>query len=140
MQNHFLLRVGNGEHFRASSAKHIWGIVSNTPAGKGFLGLVKKGDLLWFVQSDSNGLIIAVATYRGHRARELTNGELGWTATEGDWDVELLYESLYNLSHCGLESRIVGPLVIRLYNEKCLVNLPAEYPAIARYAKVSASL
>jgi len=140
MPNHFLLRVGNGFNFRASSARHIWGIVSSTSAGKGFLRRAKKGDLLWFVQKGSEGLILAVATLTDCRVRgpdTLTNKELGWTeAIGGDSDIEIHYKDLYDLSRCGLESSIDGQCTIRQYkSEKCQVKLEVEYPAIVRYSK-----
>ena len=104
---------------------------------------VKDGDLLWFVKGKSRGQIVAVATFISTKSRILgpliplshTNTELGWTETEGEWDIEIHYKNLYNLSNCELYSEIKSPLVIRLYNEKCKVNLPAEYPHIVRYSK-----
>ena len=57
----------------------------------------------------------------------LTNKELGWTETEGNWDTEVHYTDLYNLSDCELYSDIKAACSIRLYNDKCKVNLPIEY-------------
>jgi len=96
----------------------------------------EEGDLLWFIQHKSNGLAIAAATYMGCRARTLTNEELGWTATEGDWDTEILYKDLYDLSDCGLETRIKDMRGISRYNrETCQVDLPVVYPSIVRFSK-----
>ena len=148
MQNHFLLRVGDGVHFNASSSKSIWGITSQHSFAKGFLKTAKKGDLLWFVKSKTRGQIIAVATFTGTNKRilgplielTLTNSELGWDKSEGEWDTEVHYTDLYNLTSCNLISEIKSAGGIRLYNDKCKVNLIAEYPQIVRYSKVTNSM
>jgi len=114
----------------------------------GFLKKVKEGDLLWFVKSKTNGQIIAVATFTETKKRilgplislTLTNTELGWDKTDGDWDTEVHYKDLYNLTNCNLISEIKGAAGIRLYNENCKVNLPAEYPYIVRYSKVTTTM
>jgi len=148
MANHFLLRVGDGDHFKRSSSKSIWGINSKEKQGKWFASNVKDGDLLWFVKGKDKGKIIAVATFTENKERVLgplisttfTNEELGWTKTEGEWDTEVHYRDLYNLSSCGLYSEIKSPNPIRLYNEKCKVNLQVEYPSIVRYSKITTSM
>ena len=146
--NHFILRIGDGQHFNSSSSKSIWGIKSKNSIGKWFLSTAKQGDLLWFVKSKSNGQIVAVATFVETKQRilgplialSLTDRELGWDKTEGDWDTEVHYKNLYNLSLCDLYSEIKCPTTIRLYSEKCKVNLPAEYPSIVRYSRVANSM
>ena len=148
MVNDYLLRIGDGKHFLSSSLKNIWGINSKQKDSKGFMGSVKEGDRLWFVKGQSRGLIIAVATFTSTKDRVLgpllpltyTNDELGWVHTEGDWDTEVHYKDLYYLIGCELYSEIKSPLVIRLYSEKCKVNLPVEYPYIVRYANASKTL
>lgn len=152
MTAHYILRIGTGIHFNASSSKSIWGINSLNKNKKTvnkdikwFKSNVKEGDLLWFVTGGSNGQIVAVATFTGIKERILgplieltyTNSELGWTETEGNWDTEVHYKDLYNLTQCNLFSEIKSPRSIRWYNEKCKVNLVAEYPNIVRYSKVS---
>ena len=146
MPKHFLLRIGNGFNFRASSARHIWGIVSKY--AKFFLEEAKEGDILWFIQADSNGLAIAVATYVSSRARgpsTLTSEELGWTDPSGGHsDTEIHYRDLYDLSHCGLETNIQYANGVRRYEsegaQRSQVDLPAEYPSIVRYSKVVPSM
>jgi hypothetical protein len=148
MTNHFLLRIGDGDHFNASSTKYIWGINSSHHHSKWFLSTAKPGDSLWFVQSKTNGQIVAVATFTETKKRvlgplielTLTNAELGWDKTEGEWDTEVHYKDLYNLKQCNLISEIKGPAVIRLYNDKCKVNLITEYPNIVRYSKLTKSM
>jgi hypothetical protein len=106
---------------------------------------VKEGDLLWFVKSKTNGQIVAVAKFIQTKKRilgplidlTLTNAELGWDKTEGEWDTEVHYKDLYNLTQCNMISEIKGAAGIRLYNDKCMVNLPLEYPNIVRYSKVT---
>ena len=148
MPSNFLLHIGDGVHFNASSAKFIWGINSKHSFAKGFINTVKEGDLLWFVKSKTNGQIVAVATFTHTNKRilgplialNLTNAELGWDKSEGDWDTEVHYKDLYNLTHCNLISEIKGATTIRLYNDKCKVNLITEYPQIIRYSKVTSSM
>ena len=147
--DHFLLRVGDGIHFNRSSSQSIWGISSTSPVGKGFKSTVKVGDILWFVTGGSKGKIIAVATFTQTRERIIgpiidltaTNEELGWTNTEGNWDTEVHYKDLFNLTECDLLTGIKGAATVRIYKEeKCDVNLPAEYQHILRYSKITNSM
>ena len=139
------MRIGNGDHFNASSPKHTWGITSTHSAAKGFLKSAKEGDLLWFVTNSSNGKIVAVATFMRTEKRingpliqlTPTNEQLGWTKTSGDWDTYVYYKDLYNLTDCNLHSEIKGNTTIRNYNDNCKVNLPIEYANIVRYSKIS---
>jgi hypothetical protein len=148
MPNHFLLRIGDGSHFKSSSTKSIWGITSKHPFAKRFISIVKEGDLLWFVTGGSNGLIVALATFTGIKERvlgpllalTLTNEELGWNKSEGEWDKEVHYKNLYNLSSCGLFSEIKAACGIRLYNDKCKIDLPKEYINIIRYSKITSTM
>jgi hypothetical protein len=144
----FILRVGDGDHFRSSSSKCIWGIDSTEAQAKWFISNVTNGDRLWFVQSNSKGKIIAVATFKKKEKRVLgplipitqTNEDLGWTKTNGCWDTEVHYDNLYNLTSINLNSEIKGPRPIRLYNQKCQVNLPKEYEQIVRYSTISRNM
>ena len=144
----WLLRIGNETHFKNSSSKNIWGINSKTSYGKSFIKNAKPGDRLWFVKGKSNGKIVAVVTYVKVVERILgplipltkTNSELGWTESKGEWDTEVRYENLYNLTDCNLNSEIKGACGIRKYNDKCKVNLSEVYPHIIRYSKVTKSM
>ena len=148
MSNHFLLRIGDGKHFNSSSSKSIWGVNSKNNSIPQFLSGVKAGDKLWFVKSRSKGQIVAVATFKEAKNRILgpllalspTNEDLGWVNTEGEWDTEIHYTDLYNLTDCNMFSEIKSPLVIRLYNDKCKVNLLTEYPNIVRYSRVTKTM
>lgn len=148
MPNNFLLRIGNGNHFKSSSKYNTWGINSKNSSEKGFIKNVKEGDLLWFVKNKSNGQLIAVATLTTTKPRvvgpliqlTLTNEELGWTESDGEWDTEVHYKDLYNLSECALYSEIKGTSVIRSYNENCKVDLPSEYLNIVRYSKIKSTM
>lgn len=146
----WLLSVGDGENFKASSKYRIWGIQSTTPIGKYFIKNVKSGDRLWFVKSKSQGKIMAVAIYRSHNKREfgplvdlsMTEEELGWKHNGPDWqsDTEIHYSDLYGLEDCDLLTHIKGPSTIRKYDEKCRVELPVEYSYIMRYSKITFEL
>ena len=147
MTTDWLLRVGDVENFKRSSRYRIWGISSKW---KTFPQDVKSGDRLWFVKNNSQGKLIAVATYRSHNLREfgplidvsLTDEQLGWTGSGTEWtsNVEVHYSDLYGLSYCHLLSHIKGPSTIRKYDEKCRVNLAVEYSYIVRYSKVTFEL
>ena len=145
MTKDWLLRVGDGQHFKTSSSKKIWGIYSKVPCAISFLKHVTCGDRLWFILGNSGGKVLAVATFTKTKERELgplinftaTNEELGWTNTSGNWDTEVHFEHLYWIDECNLQTFIKSPLVIREYNaEKCKVALPTEYANIVRYCKV----
>ena len=145
---HWLLRVGDGTHFTNSSRHLVWGINSQHPGFPHFLQNVEEGDLLWFIKGASSGQAIAVSTYRESKKRMLgplismtmTNEELGWTEKDGDWDYEVHYTNLYNLTECDYFTKIQSPREVRLYNEKCCINLPDEYPRIVRYSKITTTM
>ena len=150
MTTDWLLRVGDGENLKRSSKYKIWGISSKINTNKYFIKNVMRGDRLWFVQSKSNGKLIAVATYCSHNMRKfgplvdmsLTNEELGWTGSGEDWtaDMEVHYKDFYGLSNCDLLTHIKGATTIRKYNEKCMVNLALEYSHIVQYSRVTFEL
>ena len=139
MTQDWLLRVGDAEHFTKSSRFTIWGIDSTVVAGKYFMANAKPGDRLWFIKSASKGKVVAVATFKQFRKRELgpllaltpTNEELGWTSQEGNWDTEVHYTDVVQVEDRNLTTEITGNVSIRLYNpDKCKVNLPTEYQTI----------
>ena len=143
---HWLLRVGDGEHFVASQSRKIWGICSKDAWNKSFVRRVREGDVLWFIQSNTGGKVMGVATYSHHQARVLgplialtaTNEELGWTKTHGAWDTEVHYTNLYDVSDVPqpILTGIKSPLVVRMYNpEKCAADLPSEYGSIVKYLR-----
>jgi hypothetical protein len=146
-KQHWLLRIGDGDNFKKSSRKSIWGIDSTSRSGsKSFLKNVKEGDILWFVPSKTPSgpePLVAMATYTTAIKRitgplikhSLTNEELGWT--EGNWDMEIHYKNLKNISTCGLYPCIKAALVIRQYPCKCNVNLFEEYINIMKYSHVT---
>jgi hypothetical protein len=141
---HWLLRVGDGNHFTTSQRYSRWGVYSKHSWVPSFLRNVRKGDLIWFIQSKSGGKVMGVASFSHHCPRVTgplialtpTNDDLGWTKTDGYWDTEVHYTNLYDLSTISvpLLTRIKSPLVGRTYTpEKCSVDLPTEYIYITRY-------
>jgi hypothetical protein len=111
------------------------------------LSIAKNGDRLWFVESKNKGRIVAVATFTRTTERilgpliplTLTNEELGWDK-DGEWDTEVNYTDLYDLTGFNLNSEIKGAVGIRPYTEKCKINLPTEYSNILRYSKITQSM
>ena len=149
MNTDWILRVGDGGNLIRSSKHRIWGIQAKTATNKHFVKNVKCGDRLWFVKSNSNGKLLAVATYRSHNMRvfgpllnTLTNEELGWTGDGTDWtsEYEIHYSDLYNLTSCNMLTHIKGAATIRKYNENCKVNLAVEYSSITKYSRVTCEL
>ena len=143
---HWLLRVSDGIHFRKSQSFMRWGINSKHTWVKKFIRTVKPGDKIWFIQKESKGKAIGVATFTRNNSRELgplfdltpTNEELGWTQEEGDWDTEVHYTDLYDLKDCDVLTNIRSPLVGRVFNkEKCSEDLPEVYKNIIRFTKAT---
>jgi hypothetical protein len=140
----WLLRVGDGSNFKHSKKYGIWGISSSIRANKHFLTNVERGDCLWFIKNQSQGQLIAVATYCSHNYREFgplinisfTNEELGWTDNKislNQIDIEICFKDLYELEQYNMLTQIKGPCTIRKYDTKCSLNLPNEYKYIVRY-------
>jgi len=149
MNTDWILRVGDGGNLIRSSKHRIWGIQAKTTNSKYFVKNVKCGDRLWFVKSNSNGKLLAVATYRSHNMRvfgpllnTMTNEELGWTGDDTNWasEYEIHYSDLYNLTSCNMLTHIKGAATIRKYNENCKVNLAVEYSSITKYSRVTCEL
>lgn len=143
---HWILRAADGKHFWSSSKDKIWGINSKHNTQR-FMKDVKPGDILWFLTNKkAGGKFVAFATYERQNERILgpllqltkSNEELGWTKQEGDWDIEIHYKDLYDVSELDLCPDVKAPQVVRPYNEKCQVNLPLEYQLILYYSRVKA--
>lgn len=141
-QTHWVLRVGDGNHFRSSSKSKIWGIYSNSGNSR-FIKDAKNGDILWFLANAKSGkCFIGVATFIRLAERVLgpliavskTNEELGWTETPGTWNIEVHYNELYDITRCNLDPQLKGPAVIRQYNDTFILNLPDEYSKIVKYS------
>jgi hypothetical protein len=136
LPNHWLLRVGDGEHFISSSKYNIWGIYSKQQK---FINEAQEGDILWFIANKkSKKGLLAMAIYTKCEERHTgplisltkTNDELGWVKTEGEWDIEVHYKNLYILTKYKLDTNIKGACTIRNYNDKCELNLPLLYKNI----------
>lgn len=144
----WLMRVGNGEHFISSSSGNIWGINSKNRCGKHFIKNVKKGDRLWFIKSKSMGLVIGLAIFDKLIKREIgelisltpSDEELGWTKVKGDWDYEVHYTDLINLTDCKLLTELKCMSSISKFNNKtCKVDLSSEFDSIQKYLKIKKS-
>ena len=147
MPNDWILRIGDGKNFIASSIFKTWGINSLSSDSKYFLTNAKRGDRLQFVTTNTKGRVLALATYASSNKRteepglindNLTDEEFGWKHAEGEefvWkvDTEIHYIDLYNVWDCELITQIKSPKGVRKYNEKCAINLPEEYPYIIKY-------
>ncbi len=128
---HWIFRIGDGVHFWNSSKHNIWGVKGTSN--------IQKGDIIWFVTGNSDGHLVAVATYTHSIKRSdntLSNKELGWVEQEGNWDNEIHYKNLYDIRHLKYKSHIKGSSSRRRYNINCKINLPIEYPLIVKYSRV----
>tara|TARA_B110001469_G_scaffold26919_1_gene27659 strand:- start:6173 stop:6631 length:459 start_codon:yes stop_codon:yes gene_type:complete len=149
MLEHWIIRIGNGNHFISSSKFNIWGINSKDKCNTNkFIKEAHEGDILWFVTSNSKGKAISVSTFKEIKNREIgplvsfsqTNEELGWNETEGDWDIEIHYTELYNITELNILTRIKSPRTYRRYSDnidKIPVNLVKEYENIIKYSKIT---
>ena len=145
---HWIIRIGDGNHFINSSNYNIWGIDSKDKRNTNkFIKEIKKGDILWFVTSMSKGHAIAVSVFKELKKRELgplvnlsmTNNELGWNESDGNWDVEIYYEDLFNISSLNILTQIKSPRTYRRYSDnidKIPINLIEEYKQILKYSKI----
>jgi len=134
--NHWLLRIGDGQHFNSSKLFNIWGVNSNLNVVKGFLNRVKYNDVLWFIPGKCNGQIFAMANFKHYSLRNienntnLSNEDLGWIKQQGEWDTEIHFFNLIEIKE-KIYTEIKGTSTIRLLNqEKCKINLPELYQTI----------
>jgi hypothetical protein len=144
MTTDWLLKVEHDENFIKCS-KYLIYEMGSTSSNKCFLNKVQSGDRLWFVKSNSKGMLFAVATYQSHNKLEIEelNKENSITnEEESDWinGIEIHYTDLYSLIVDQRLTHIRGPATIRKYNEKCKINLIVEYSFICRYREVTFQL
>ncbi len=149
MVEHWIIRIGNGNHFINSSNYNIWGLNSKDKGNTSkFMKEATNGDILWFITSESNGKAIAVAVFKDIKKRDigplisfsLTNEELGWTDHNGEWDIEICFMELYNISQLTILTRIKSPRTYRRYSDnidKIPINLIEEYEKIVKYSKIT---
>lgn len=140
-QNHWLLRVGDGENFKNSSKFNIWGIKKKWMS---YMKDIKKGDILWFVvnkkTSGKNGLAIGCAVFNCFKEREIgpliqisqTDEELGWKG-DGEWEVEIHYKELYNIETCNILCDTRNPSSVIKNKQEDLIE---EYKLIKRFCKI----
>jgi len=144
MVNHWYLRVSDGKNFKNSMTKGIWSLKSWASDGKSFMKNARENDLLWFLTNVKGGRkLIAVATFISFNTRilgpliatTLTNEDLGWS--EGDWDTEIHYKTLYLIDKLNLCPDI--SLLSSYINTKSVhshINLDEEYKNLIRYSQV----
>ena len=134
---HWIFRVGpNASNLYACSKHNIWGVNSSNSNARKFVREANQGDIIWFVKGASKGLLISYATYvqsiKRVKGENMTDEELGWfyqcpwVKNQG-WDIEIQFENYSNVENMGLLSQIKCQTNPRLYNEKCMVNLPRVY-------------
>ena len=150
MSNDYIIRVGDGINFINSARLSVWAVKSKY---KTFLNKVKKGDKLWFVRNklkteQHSGKIIAVADFVSKNERilgplistTLSNDELGWDEKSTQFDIEIHYNNLYNLTECDIFTGLKGRTTICEYNnvkESILINLIVEYLYLSKYSKIT---
>tara|TARA_B100000767_G_scaffold116803_1_gene111471 strand:- start:2819 stop:3277 length:459 start_codon:yes stop_codon:yes gene_type:complete len=149
MKENWIIRVGNGNHFKNSSKLKIWGLNSKDKTNTNkFIKEAKYGDILWFITSNSKGQAIAISTFIEIKKRcvgplinlSKTNKELGWDESNGDWDMEIHYKDLINISNLNILTRIRSPRTYRRYSDninKIPIDLNQEYQNIIKYSKIT---
>jgi hypothetical protein len=143
---HWLLRVADGVHFRSSQKYMLWSGNSGHTWVKNFRKEARPGDILWFIKGGGcGGKAIGVATFTYHCPRVLgplialtpTNEDLGWTKSLGNWDVEIHYKDLYDTDSLNILTKIQYPLSGRRFNPaNCHADLPLEFANIVKYSSV----
>jgi hypothetical protein len=148
MTEHWIIRIGTGDHFERSSKFSIWGINSKDKTNTSkFIKEATEGDILWFVTSNSNGKAIAVSVFKEMKKRitgpliniSLTNEELGWTDGDGEWDIEINYIDLFCIRELNILTRIQSPRTYRRFSDnldKIPVKLIEEYKNILKYSTI----
>jgi hypothetical protein len=144
MVRHWILRIGDAINFINSSKYKLWCIKSRN---KQFINNVKPNDILWFIKN--GGQIIAMATYKYHNKREfgelinisLTDEELGFKNKNYDnWDIEVYYSNLYNLSNIEMYSYYqIRNTICEYYKYNISFDLEMEYKNIIKYSKIASS-
>jgi hypothetical protein len=136
---HYLIRIGDGKNFQRSMHFKIWGTVHRIDA--------KKGDVLWFITSKSQGHAVAVATFVSTNPRDtrdlisgtLPNSMLGWDGPQTS-RYEIHYDNLIDIRNCNVFTRIKSQCSIRKYTRqnfeegKCSEPLETIYPYIRRFS------
>lgn len=133
----WIVRVGDGTDFKQFSIHNVLGIDSKTSTiynGQEKIKIdswtVKTGDRLWFLKKQSNGRILAVATFE-----KMENGCQIQSALSKGWDRFIYYNELYNLEECQISVEIKNPANIIRY-ENGSTNLALEYEEILIFSKM----
>ncbi len=157
MNSNFIIRISDGENFKRSVTKKIWGIKTKTTDNKTInsnIYKLKPGDKLWFAKSGKDNKIAYIATFVKAAPRQLgplidislNNNEIGWVDPQPngvcDWDVELHYKDLYYVSDLNLKLNFNknecprNRNVILFKSNYSDFDVETEYTNISKYSKV----
>ena len=121
----FIIRIADGKNFWKSDRYSIWGI--GDIGAKTLIYHCEKGDRLWFCTSNSNGQLVAVATFdqiiprfKGIDKIDLfTNDGFGWSGEDWNCNYLVKYNNRFNLELNKVFSGIKGNCTVRcIDNEK----------------------
>lgn len=144
---HWIMRIGNRKHFEGSKKYGTWGI--NSKRHDHFVRRARVGDVLWFMLQKSGGKMVAVGVFTHCRMREMgplisadrTNEELGWTETNGVWDMLIYFKDLIDVESCKILTHPATGHCPGSFEYKatlCTENLPVIYPYIRRFVSAFA--
>jgi hypothetical protein len=137
---HWILHIGNGQHFANSFPQKIWGINSEVGGGGVFLREGRAGDILWFVKSGAGRRIYAVATVVKITQQGPSAAELGWDYEAGVWDTFVYYDDFRNLSACEIITTFKGQSSVTKYRGNSEPSLPDLWADIVKFGKITMDL
>jgi hypothetical protein len=117
---HWLLRIGDGNNFKNSIQHNIWGLKEIN--SKSFIKEVKENDVLWFIPTNSNGLLAYVAEYKcsykendANNTYDINNLWHKYADYSDTWNIIIEYKNLKNISNRNILSNIKGNSTLRRY-------------------------
>ncbi len=139
--NNFIIRIADGTNFWKSDRYSIFGV--SDIGAKTIINSCEKGDFLWFCTRNSNGQLVAVATFdkiiprfKGvNKYDKITDEEFGWTGEGWNCNYLIKYTNRYNLELENVYSGIKGQTQVRCIDNKknfcpTMINLDEIYKNI----------
>lgn len=133
-QNHWIIRVGNGENFK-NSRYSFWGVKKGIGKGniKTIVKKMRENDVLWFLTSKKfGGKMIGLAEYDKFydkddepliKVNTYSNEEQNWNGSDV-WSIQINYKNLYITERQNIKTCISCSATILSYNTfKSRINI-----------------
>lgn len=133
-QNHWIIRVGNGENFK-NSRYSFWGVKKGIGKGniKTIVKKMRENDVLWFLTSKKfGGKMIGLAEYDKFydkddepliKVNTYSNEEQNWNGSDV-WSIQINYKNLYITERQNIKTCIPCSATILSYNTfKSRINI-----------------